>query len=86
MSPLDLIPKYFPFEVKERLGIKGIPVPGKKRKKEKMGGEKNKKTAQKERLNLVETEKVSLSRQMILVVLTMFKKDLSFNQQDIRKK
>jgi len=62
VSPLDLIPKYFPFEVKERLGIKGIPVPGKKIKKEKMGGEKNKKTAQKERLNLVETEKVSLCR------------------------
>ncbi len=51
-----------------------------------MGGEKNKKTARQERLNLVETEKVSLCRQMILVVLTIFKKDLSFNKQDISKK
>jgi len=83
---LDLIPKYFPFEVKERLGIKGIHVPREKIKKEKMGGEKNKKTARQERLNLVETEKVSLCRQMILVVLTKFKNDLSFNQQDISKK
>ena len=62
VSPLDLIPEYFPSEVKERLGIKGIPTPSAGIKKEKKGGEKNKKTARQERLNLIDTEKVSLSR------------------------
>ncbi len=62
VSPLDLIPEYFPSAVKERLGIKGIPTPSAGIKKEKKGGEKNKKTAQQERLNLIDTEKVSLSR------------------------
>jgi hypothetical protein len=86
VSPLDLIPEYFPSAVKERLGINGIPTPSAGIKKEKKGGEKNKKTARKERLNLIDTEKVSLSRRMLTHVITVFKENLKFNQQDISKK
>ena len=83
VSPLDLIPEYFPLEVKERLGIKGITTPSAGIKKEKKG---EKKTARQERLNLIDTEKVSLSRRMLTHVITVFKKKLKFNQQDISKK
>jgi len=62
VSPFDLVPKHFTGEVRERLGIKGFLTSVSDIKKEKKGGEKNKKTARKERLNLVETEKVSLCR------------------------
>jgi len=86
VSPLDLIPEYFSSTVKERLGIKGIYTPLAVIKKEKKGGEKNKKTARQERLNLIDTEKVSLSRGMLTHVITVFKESLKFNQQDISKK
>ena len=62
VSPFDLVPKHFTGEVRERLGIKGFLSSGSDIKKEKKGGEKNKKTARKERLNLIDTEKVSLCR------------------------
>jgi len=77
VSPFDLVPKHFTGEVRERLGIKGFLPSRSDIKKEKKGGEKNKKTARKERLNLVETEKVSLCRLMIISVITFYKHQIN---------
>jgi hypothetical protein len=86
VSPLDLIPEYFPLAVKERLGIKEIPTPSAGIKKEKKGAKNNFAERQKEKDEKAKNQLVSLSRQMLTHVITVFKENLKFNQQDISKK